>query len=308
MKIDRMFGITIYLLNRDTVTARELAEKFEVSIRTIVRDIEALNLSGIPINSLTGTNGGYEILDSFNLNKQITNADDYLFMITALKGLCSAYDNKKLDLTLEKLLAAGFKKARDQKIFLDFGVLKEGKNISEFITLLENSIINRKMIEFEYTNADNKTNQKIVEPLALTYKWYAWYLFGYCTYKKDYRIFKLIRINNLSEKEIIFNTVHDNIDLLLERQFSSDQSVYLDVKIFCKNEVKTLALEYLSSKIEKEYENGDVLLSMHVPENERMWFSLLLSFGDKVEVLEPPELKYRLLQKAEEIFKLYKSL
>jgi predicted DNA-binding transcriptional regulator YafY len=307
MKIDRMFGITIYLLNRDTVTARELAEKFEVSIRTIVRDIEALNLSGIPINSLTGTNGGYEILDSFNLNKQITNADDYLFMITALKGLCSAYDNKKLDLTLEKLLAAGFKKARDQKVFLDFGVLKEGKNISEYITLLENSIINRKMIEFEYTNADNKTNQKIVEPLALTYKWYAWYLFGYCTYKKDYRIFKLIRINNLSEKEIVFNTVHDNIDLLLERQFSSDQSVYLDVKIFCKNEVKTLALEYLSSKIEKEYENGDVLLSMHVPENERMWFSLLLSFGDKVEVLEPPELKYRLLQKAEEIFKLYKS-
>lgn len=307
MKIDRMFGITIYLLNRDIVTARELAEKFEVSIRTIVRDIEALNLSGIPINSLTGANGGYEILDSFNLNKQITNADDYLFMITALKGLCSAYDNKKLDLTLEKLLAAGFKKARDQKIFLDFGVLKEGKNISEYITLLENSIIDRKMIEFEYTNADNKTNQRIVEPLALTYKWYAWYLFGYCTYKKDYRIFKLIRINNLSEKETVFNTVHDNIDLLLERQFSSDQSVYLDVKIFCKNEVKTLALEYLSSKIEKEYENGDVLLSMHVPENERMWFSLLLSFGDKVEVLEPPELKYRLLQKAEEIFKLYKS-
>lgn len=307
MKIDRMFGITIYLLNRDTVTARELAEKFEVSIRTIVRDIEALNLSGIPINSLTGTNGGYEILDSFNLNKQITNADDYLFIITALKGLCSAYDNKKLDLTLEKLVAAGFKKARDQKIFLDFGVLKEGKNISEYITLLENSIIDRKMIEFEYTNADNKTNQRIVEPLALTYKWYAWYLFGYCTYKKDYRIFKLIRINNLSEKETVFNTVHDNIDLLLERQFSSDQSVYLDVKIFCKNEVKTLALEYLSSKIEKEYENGDVLLSMHVPENERMWFSLLLSFGDKVEVLEPPELKYRLLQKAEEIFKLYKS-
>ena len=62
MKIDRLIGITMYLLNRNIVSARELADKFEVSVRTIVRDVEALSMAGIPISSLTGASGGYEIL------------------------------------------------------------------------------------------------------------------------------------------------------------------------------------------------------------------------------------------------------
>lgn len=70
-----------------------------------MRDVEALSIAGIPISSSTGASGGYEILDTFKLNKQITNMDDYLSIITALKGMCSAYDNKKFEYTLEKLLA-----------------------------------------------------------------------------------------------------------------------------------------------------------------------------------------------------------
>jgi predicted DNA-binding transcriptional regulator YafY len=97
----------MYLLNRNVVTAKELAEQFEVSVRTIVRDIEALTIAGIPISSSTGAAGGYEIIDTFKLNKQITTIDDYLYIITAVKGMCSAYDNKKINATLEKLLTAG---------------------------------------------------------------------------------------------------------------------------------------------------------------------------------------------------------
>ena len=145
-----------------------------------MRDVEALSMAGIPISSSTGASGGYEILDTFKLNKQITGMDDYLFIIAALKGMCSAYDNKKFEATLEKLLAVNEYKNDNQRVFFDFGAAKEGENIPEYIRMLEDAISAEYMAEFDYTDSENKTNRRIIEPLALTYKWYAWYLFGYC--------------------------------------------------------------------------------------------------------------------------------
>ena len=307
MKIDRLIGITMYLLNRNIVSARELAEKFEVSVRTIVRDVETLNMAGIPIASSSGASGGYEILDTFRLNKQITNMDDYLFIITALKGMYSAYDNKKFETTLEKLLAAGNYKSENQRVFLDFGVVKEGDNISEYVQVLEGAIAAKYTVEFDYTDSENKTNRRIIYPLALTYKWYAWYLFGYCTYKKDYRVFKLNRISNVLVTQVLFNHKHPNINELLEEQWNNDNRTYWDVKLLCRAEVRIPVMEYLKGKILEEHANGDFVILLHVPENERMWFSLLLSFGDKVKILEPEALKDRLLQKVSEIQDLYKN-
>lgn len=307
MKIDRLIGITMYLLNRNIVSARELADKFEVSLRTIVRDVEALNMAGIPISSSTGASGGYEILDTFNLNKQITNMEDYLYIITALKGMCSAYDNKKLETTLEKLLVSNKYKSDNQRFFLDFGVAKEGENIPEYIKMLEDTISDEYLIEFDYTSSDNKTTHRVIEPLALSYKWYGWYLFGYCTSKNDYRIFKLNRITNIFMTKTPFTHEHANIAELLEAKWNNDSRTYMDIKLLCRAEVKVPVMEYLKGTILEEHENGDFIISLHLPENERMWFSLLLGFGDKVKVLEPKELKDKLLQKACEIQNLYKA-
>ncbi|NJD01710.1 MAG: YafY family transcriptional regulator [Ruminiclostridium sp.] len=307
MKIDRLIGITMYLLNRNVVSARELADKFEVSVRTIVRDVEALSIAGIPISSSTGASGGYEILDTFKLNKQIVNMDDYLSVIMALKSMCSAYDNKKLVSTLEKLLAASKHKDDGQKVFLDFGVAREGENIPEYVKTFEDAIFAGKIVEFDYTDSGDKTNRRIVEPLALTYKWYAWYLFGYCTYKKDYRIFKLNRISKIFITKIPFTHKHPNIAELIEKQWNNDSRTYWDIKLLCRAEAKIPVMEYLKGKVLEEYKNGDFIISLHLPENERMWFSLLLGFGDRVKVLEPQELKDRLLQKAGEIQNLYKD-
>ncbi len=307
MKIDRLIGITMYLLNRNTVTARELADKFEVSIRSIVRDMESLCMAGIPISSSTGASGGYEILKTFELNKQITNIDDYLNIITALKGMCSAYESKKLEATLEKLLPASKTQNDKQILFFDFGIAKEGENISKYIKMLEDAISSELLVEFDYTDSENRAKHRIVEPLALTYKWYSWYLFGYCTYKEAYRIFKLNRISNISITKTSFTSRQSNIEDLLEVHLNNDSRAYLDIKLLCKYEVKIPVMEYLKGKIMEEYENGDCMVSLHLPENERMWFSLLMGFGDKVEVLEPLELKSRLFEKAHEIIKLYKD-
>lgn len=307
MKIDRLIGITMYLLNRNIVTARELADKFEVSVRTIVRDMESLNLAGIPITSSTGASGGYEILDTFKLNKQITNMDDYLYITTALKGMCSAYENKKFEATLEKLLATSKYQNDKQRLFLDFGVAKEDENIPGYIKMLEDAISAGYIVEFDYIDSENKTKHRVIEPLALTYKWYAWYLFGYCTHKGAYRIFKLNRISNISITEASFMRKESNIAELLEAQWNNDSRTYWDIKLMCKAEVKTPVMEYLKGKIMEERQNGDFIISLHYPKNERMWFSLLLGFGDKVKVLEPQELKDRLIIKACEIQNLYKD-
>ena len=305
MKIDRLIGITMYLLNRNIVTAKELAGRFEVSVRTIVRDIEALSMAGIPISSSTGAAGGYEILDTFKMNKQITTVDDYLFIITALKGMCSAYDNQKINSTLEKLLATGQYGDKDQRVFIDFGVVREGGGIPETVRKIEDAIRDKAIVEFDYTDSAGCQNHRTAEPLALHYRWYAWYLLAYCAYKDDYRLFKLNRLSNLTVTDGPITHEHGNITELLEKQWGSDSRRRYTMKLACKAEARIPVMEYLKGQIIEERGNGDFILITDVIENERMWFSLLMGFGGAVKVLEPREIIDMLKEKSGEIQKLY---
>lgn len=297
----------MYLLNRNVVSAKELAERFEVSVRTIVRDVDALSLAGIPISSSTGASGGYEILDTFKLNKQITTMEDYLFIITALKGMCSAYDNKKINTTLEKLLTAGYYKDEEQRVFIDFGVVREGENIPEFVREIEEAIHNKSIIEFDYTDNAGQKSHRTVEPLALNYRWYAWYLLAYCTGKNAYRLFKLNRFTDLTVTDQPIHCEHGNVPELLEKQWSNDTRRYIPMKLLCKAEARVPIMEYMKGKIVEERENGDFVMVTHGIENQRLWFSLLLGFGDSVEVLEPQEIIELLKEKALQIQNLYRD-
>lgn len=297
----------MYLLNRNVVSAKELAERFEVSVRTIVRDIDVLSIAGIPISSSTGASGGYEILDTFKLNKQITTMEDYLFIITALKGMCSAYDNKKINTTLEKLLTAGHYKDEEQRVFIDFGAVREGENIPEFVREIEEAIRNKSIVEFDYTDSTGQKSHRTVEPLALNYRWYAWYLLAYCTCKNDYRFFKLNRLTDLTVTDHPINYEHGNVPELLEKQWSNDTRRYIPMKLLCKAEARVPIMEYMKGKIVEVRENGDFVMVTHGIENERIWFSLLLGFGDSVEVLEPQEIIDMLKEKTLQIQNLYRD-
>lgn len=297
----------MYLLNRNVVSAKELAGRFEVSVRTIVRDVDALSIAGIPISSSTGASGGYEILDTFKLNKQITTMEDYLFIITALKGMSSAYDNKKINTTLEKLLTAGHYKDEEQRVFIDFGVVREGENTPEFVREIEEAIHNKSIVEFDYTDTTGQKSHRTVEPLALNYRWYAWYLLAYCTYKNDYRFFKLNRLTDLAVTDQPINFEHGNVPELLEKQWSNDTRRYIPMKLLCKAEARVPIMEYMKGKIVEERENGDFVMVTHGIENERIWFSLLLGFGDSVEVLEPQEIIDMLKEKTLQIHNLYRD-
>lgn len=308
MKIDRLLGIIIYLLNRNVASSQALAEKFEVSQRTIQRDMDSINQAGIPIISYKGANGGYGISEGYRIDRQLTSSDDYQNIITALKGLCSGYESKTLNATLEKFLSLTLpQNGAKQKLLLDFGVLKEDSNSTGCMKLIEKAIETEKAVEFIYTNADNNTSCRMVEPLILTYKWYAWYLFGYCCERKDYRLFRLSRIRDLIITNKAFLIRHRSSEELMTEHGSIDNRRYLDIKLLCRSDICVAATEAFPGGEIFEQDNGDIIIHLRLPENERMWFAALLSFGDKIIVLEPAELKEKLIEKADEILKLYKQ-
>lgn len=304
MKIDRLLGIMIYLLNRETVSARALSEKFEVSPRTIQRDIETLSYAGIPVTASHGANGGYSIINSFIMDKQVFNTEDYVFLLTALKGLCSAYENKQVEATFEKLLTLSPDDLNlQQNICLDLSVLREGFNLRNYLDSIDTAIRKKMIIEFEYTNSDNFKSQRYVEPVLLTHKWYSWYLFGYCCEKHDYRIFRLSRIRNLILTGKLFTNIHKNAVEILEQR--SDNRKYINIKLLCSSDIRISIEENFPNSHLTEIENSDIIIEFKVPDNEKGWFGTILEYGNKLTVLEPEDLKTKLIKHAREILDKY---
>jgi len=232
-------------------------------------------------------------------------SDDYLSVITALKGMLSAYDSEKVGATLEKLLASGQYGGAEQRVFIDFGVTGEGGRIPGYVREIESAIRENVMIEFGYTDAAGNASRRTVEPLALNYRWYAWYLLTFCTAKNDYRFFKLNRITNLSVTERPIAREHGSIPDLLERQLNSDTRRCFQMKLLCKGSARVQIMEYLKGRIAEELENGDFVMEYDGLENERTWLGLLMSFGGAVKVLEPLEAADMVRGKAAEICGMY---
>lgn len=246
-------------------------------------------------------------MDSFKLEKQITNSEDYLFIITALMGMCSDYDNKNLETTLEKLLSISRKEKNIRpKIKLDFSVSREGNNIDEYLKIIEKAIDEEHIIEFEYTDSYGDKVLRLAEPIGAIYKWYAWYVLAYCCNKKDYRLFKVARMRNLKELEEFFSVKHENIDKLIAHQEQQDNRTYINAKILCKEEIRVSIEEYFPSGRVKVLEDGDFILQFTLPDNEIGWKGILLTYGNKIKIIEPEELREEFVSKAKEISDVYR--
>ena len=305
MKTERLLSIVIYLLNHDTVSAAKLAERFEVSKRTILRDIEQISSAGIPIKSTSGANGGYSIMEGYKLDGRIINAEEQASIITALKGFLSSYDDKRYNAVLEKITSI-LPEQQNQHIFLDFGASGENSEIQRKLKTLEKAIQDKNIVQISYVNALGGSSNRLLEPIALNYRWYAWYLLAYCQMKQDYRIFKLARISEFEPTGTTFTEEHGDPAVLLERTFQGIGRRELNIALLCKTDVRVQVGEYLDGDIVETLDNGDFIMRMNALEDERMWFAMLLSFGNKVMVLEPDELKKRLTETAENILSLYK--
>jgi predicted DNA-binding transcriptional regulator YafY len=310
MKIERLLSIFIYLLNRDLVSARELAERFQVSLRTIQRDIDALSFAGIPIRSVQGPQGGYGIIESFTLDRQLIDTRDLFFILTALESFRATFKKEELGDTLEKVktLVHDFQSreiARQrEKLCIDFGAFSIGKNGSELFSLLEKGIDDGRLVEFTYTDNHFVRSQRRVEPMTIAFKWFSWYFFGYCRLREDFRLFRLSRMQDVRLLPERFTRREKSFRDFGEESLPPDSLIEIVLKF--EPQSKIMVEDYFSRATISEDPDGFLIVRDRFPKDEWL-FSMLLSHGSLVEVLDPPEIRQELREKTLAIAKKYEA-
>lgn len=301
MQINRLFGIVYILLDKKILTAKELAKHFEVSTRTIYRDIDALSLAGIPIYATQGKGGGISLLDDFVLNKSVLSENDQNEILFALHSL-TATDYPNIDGTLSKLSTL-FKKNNYNWIEVDFSNWGSNENQKEKFNVLKDAVINNKVITFDYYNSNGDKSNRKIEPMKLIFKSKSWYLRGLCLSKNDYRTFKITRMFDIQiTKEICMSKYLDEPSIKIQDQ-PLRNSINYNLR-FSRNVAYRLYDEFDEKDISKN-EDGSFSVITCLPEGNWI-YGYILSFGVDIEVLEPKSMRDEIVMKLENIISKYK--
>ena len=294
---NRLFEIVYILIQKKKVTAKELANRFEVSTRTIYRDIETLSRANIPIYAAKGKEGGIEILDEYVLNKMLLTEEEQKQILFALQGIKKVAGQNEKDI-LEKLSRL-FNKKADDWIRIDFSNWGKDKEKEERFNKIKAAILNKNRIKFEYYNTNGEKSERIVEPLQIWFKDKSWYLIAFCKLKQDYRIFKIARI-----KEIEILEEHFERDLQQESKKEKCKFKTITLKLeISKKMAYRVYDEFEDSEITKK-DDGSFIINVEYPENEWV-YGYILSFGEYLKVLSPERVKRTIKNKIEKILKNY---
>lgn len=297
MKINRLFEIVYMLLDKERITAKELAERFEVSTRTIYRDVEDLSAAGIPIYMSKGKNGGIALLPEYTLNKILLTEEEKIIILSSLQGL-NAFDELSVDDTLSKLSA--FFGDKNQGFYeIDFD--DWGNLIKEQFEKSKQAIISKRLLSFDYLSSLNIRSKRTVEPYKLWFKEKNWYLKAYCLKKKEIRIFRFSRMRNVSIEDVQFT--RRNIDLSVH---PDNKYIGSTIKILMRVEKEATyrVLDEFSEQDIVENQDGSVIVTMNFPEDEWV-YGYILSFGPFATVIEPLTIKNIIGQKLEDSIKNY---
>ncbi len=259
---------------------------------------------GIPVYAEGGKYGGYSILPTYKIKNSDIRNDEQQMILKALESLATSYTSDTLKALIEKYNAI-IEKEGGQKVFWDFGVTRENQYVQSMNNLLEQAIAGRKHITFHYQNASGIKSKQYMEPLAIHYKWYAWYLFAYSPEKKQYRTFKVARIQDLQVTDKISDVEHGDIETLMKDSEREYYQTCIHIEVQFENENANLMLEYFPDcPVEKITETWSRMF-IDVPAKERLWKALLLSFGDKVKIVGPEEYKKELIETAKNFLSNY---
>ena len=303
MKIDRLIGILSILLQEEKTTAPELAERFEVSRRTINRDIEDLCKAGIPIRTAQGTGGGISIMDGYCIDRTILTSKDMQMILAGLRGLDSVSGKRYYGQLMEKIQTGSseFISGRDSML-IDLSSWYKG-SLAPKIEVIQNAIENRHIIQFMYYAPSGESNRR-VEPYYLVFRWSSWYVWGWCLERKDYRLFKLNRMDCVVETDRGFLRRDVPMpDLSNEKIFPGG----IKVKALFTPNMKWRLVEEFGPNCFTETDDGRLLFSADYTDMENL-VTWLMTFGAKVEVLEPEEVRDIIRRNAEEIIKIYGGL
>lgn len=295
MKTNRLFGIIYLLLSHGMMTAGELAEYFEVSVRTIYRDIDALSALQIPIYMTKGRNGGIGLLEHYHLDKTLLSKEDQDLILFSLQ--------ESVGLTLDQQdllnrLQCFFAKYEPSWFDVDFSIWGHSASYRAYFSMIKKAILVKRVLSFSYVNSKGEKSVRQVEPLKLYFRHQAWYLFAYDQLKKAYRLFKITRMHDLQLTEHCFVRK-------IPEDWSFDQKeiepVVLVLKIASAMAYRVYD-EFDTSQI--FVQDGYFIVRVTYPAGEWVYGNIL-SYGEHIEVLEPEWVRTEIIRRLEKSLKKY---
>lgn len=297
MRESRLFHILYELLEHGQSTAPKLAAKFEVSVRTIYRDIDALSAAGIPIYAESGRNGGIRLMDDFTLKRTLFSAAEQQDILTALQSVAMMQDDHFTQ--VKQKLSALFHTQLPTWLEIDFSRWGMQESDHEKFITLKTAILQCHKLCIIYVNSNGERSERIIEPYTLAYRSNAWYLKAYCTQKQGWRLFKLNRILSVNPLSEVF--VPKAYDMPKEEVSSNVISLTLRFPATMAYRVYD---EFNDSQVIQE-KGGDLLVKAKMVQDDWL-IAWLLSFGSAVSVLDPPQIKESLWQAAKKTYETHK--
>ncbi|EKB5971863.1 YafY family transcriptional regulator [Listeria monocytogenes] len=310
MKVDRLMSIVLILLDKERISAQELADRFEVSLRTIYRDIDAIDLAGVPIRSTPGVGGGFEIMPNYKMDSKVFSTADLSAILMGLSSLSNMVRGDELINALAKIKSfipadrAKEIELKANQIYIDLSQWTGNNNIQPHVEIIKVALQENKLLTFEYIAHQGNKTVRIVEPYQLVMKSSHWYLYGYCQNRNDFRLFRLSRMSGLKILEDTF-TLRDFRKPQLEME-DIVAVMQIEIKIRIHQSIIDRVLDYCS--YENFYPNGEehYIVSFPFIENEHH-YDILLSFGDKCECLEPLHIREKMKRRIYDIVSIYEN-
>ncbi|MDO5574173.1 MAG: YafY family protein [bacterium] len=308
MKVDRLISIIMILLEKERMGAQELADMFEVSPRTIYRDIDTINMSGIPICSIPGVGGGFEIMQNYKIDKKIFSTTDLSAILMGLSNLSTIVRGDELVNALAKVKSfIPAERAKDievkaSQIYIDLSPWIGNRSIQPYLEIIKTALQESRLLVFDYANRYGNETTRKVEPYQLVLKNSHWYLQGYCLERNDFRLFKLSRMSDLKISEETF-TPREYQKPQLEFDEVLD-SIQTNIKLRIHKSVMDRVLDFCS--YEHFLPDGEDYYIVNFPFIENDYcYDVLLGFGSKCECLEPLYIREEIKRRIQDIADLY---
>lgn len=308
MKIDRLVSIIMILLEKERVSAQELAKMFEVSTRTIYRDIEAISMAGIPVLATSGSGGGIEIMKDYKVDKKIFSTDDLSALLMGLSNISGMVRGSEVANALAKVKSfipsekAKSIELKASQIYIDLTPWEGNASVKNALEIIKKALQENRLLIFTYIDGHGTKTSRTVEPYQLVFKSRAWYVQTFCRLKNDYRLFRLSRMTDLKILEETF-TPREYQKPFLDFEETA-RSLQTDIKIRIHKSVLDRILDFCP--YERLSQDGeDYYLADYPFFDSDYYYDMLLSLGDKCEILEPAHIREKLKQKIQNLAKVY---
>lgn len=307
MKIDRLLSIIMVLIEQNKISASKLAEMFEVTPRTIYRDIETIQAAGVPIVTYTGTNGGIGILENYKIDKKFFTKEDMITIMTGLGSISSSVTNSGLNKVLTKLQSLIPEdhtqeiKLKSGQVVIDLTTWSGNKKLQANLIKIKEALNQRRYLIFKYLDGNGKSTERKVEPYQLLWKEEKWYINSYCTMRNDFRLFKLSRISYLKVLDETFSLREFDME---ELRMNWSEKRILNIKLLADVSLKERILERCEEENITYCGKNKMIVEFPFVDDD-FGYELLLSFGNKCECLEPVEIREKLIEKIRNMLHIY---